>query len=468
MIVERVKELSSLGEIFAGDKKEDKMVNRIRKLFDKCDETRVIPIPVLNYSESHEIIGKSKIESAEYLPYSPNIDIEGKLVDSTEECKDSILRVKINNLFEIPRSYIKAVENNCLAVVFFTDKRSKFVIKSDPLLNLFPTAPPKIPGIIIPKSEEDRIESKLSIKANVSIRESAGYILECIKNSKYEKKIYITAHHDHWFKGEHDNLLSVSMLPELNSEKYELHLVSFTAEEAGALGYQSFSWSYGSRKYFEVQNKNMDILLNINLDNIDPCNLKIKAISSMPSIFEKYFNNIHYEPEIYSDGYTFIKNGIPSITFEGYYKGYHSTNDEVNPAEEECITNLLLTFNKILNDNTLEEIRYEKLRNEIMQNMSSIQAPLRTYLVNILDKLNDREIYETMLKLHGGILSMDGLATVKPFHKLVGIRYGKPVYIEGKPSLKISSTDKLYLSSIAKEFENEYMSKIYEVSKKFF
>ncbi|MCY0883974.1 MAG: M28 family peptidase [Acidianus infernus] len=470
MIIERVKELSSLGEIFAGDKIEEKIVNKIRKFFDKCDETRVIPIPVLNYSESHEIFGKNKIENSEYLPYSPSVDIEGKLTYSLDECKDSILGVKIENLFDIPRYYIKAEERNCVGIVFFTDKRRKFVIKSDPLLNLFPTPPPKIPGIIIPESEKNKIEDKLSIKASVNIKESTGYIIECIKNSKNDKKVYITAHHDHWFKGEHDNLLGVSLLPELKSEKYELHLVSFTAEEAGALGYQSFSWSYGSRKYFELQKKgfNDGILLNINLDNIDPCNLKIKAVPSISSVFEKYFNNsIIYEPEIYSDGYTFIKNGIPSVTLEGYYKEYHSIDDEIIPSEEVCISSLVLSINKILNDENVEQIRYDMLKNELMQFMSTTQAPMRTYLLNILDNLNNKEIYENLLKLYGGILPRDGLAIVKLFHKLTGIQYEKPVYVEGKPALKISSNDKLYLRSIAKEFEDEYMSKLYEISKKF-
>lgn len=468
MIVDRIKELSRFGEIIPGDKKERKLASYIKKMFEKCDEVNIFPITVLNYSENHEISGREKLD-AEYLPYSPSVDFQGKLTRSVNECNESRAIVfNINHLYEINKYYRLALIRNCGAIVFITDKKRKFVVKTIPYLNLHPNPPPPIPAIIVPQNEISKLENQISVKAKVSIKESTGYIIEAIKNSKTEKKIYITAHHDHFFQGEHDNLLAVSILPEFSSNNFELHLVSFTAEELGALGYPSFSWSYGSRQFTNKFLQELDnIILNINLDSIDPKKPITKTVPGLLTFLKELEINPNKEMEIYSDGYSFIKKGVPSITVEGQLINYHSSDDIVDPSEEIFITELINRINKLLASPNIQ-INLNEVRDEIVSETKHIPLSMKSALVNIIDNLN-YDIYKELLKLYGGILRIDkNFAQVELFHKIAGLANINGVtYLEGKPAIEISSFDEEYLKELRREFEQEYLDIIYKISEKF-
>lgn len=468
MFIERIKELSSFGEIIPGSKDEKKLVNVIKKLFEKCDEVNVFPIEVLSYSEDHEITGKEKLDAV-YLPYSPSIDFQGKITRSLKECNNNKAVVFIlNNLYEINKYYRLAIKYDCAAVIFVTDKKRKFVIKTPPYLNLYPNPPPPIPAIIIPQNELSKLENEIVIKANANIKTSTGYIVEAIKNSKNDRKVYITAHHDHFFRGEHDNLLAVSLLPEFKSDLFELHLVSFTAEELGSLGYSSFSWSYGSRKFTNELIKDFDnVVFNINLDNIDPTNPIAKATPGLVNFMKNFGFNVNGSVEIYSDGYSFIKKGIPSITIEGYIENYHSIDDMINLNEEKSIIDLIININKLLKTNNIQ-INLNEIKDEIFSEAKHFSANLRSALVNIVDNLN-YEVYREIIKIYGGILRMNNLyAEARLFHKLVALENLTDVtYIEGKPAIEISSLDNQYITEFKKEFEKEYITLLYEISEKF-
>jgi len=333
MIYERIKELSTLGEIVAGDQKERKLISKFEKMFSNIDDKKIIPIEVLNYSSETYIEGDKKIDAIS-LPYSPNIDFDGKIVRDFKSCTNAGILIILDNLYDINKFYMNALENNCQFIIFTLDNSlRKYVVKTPPLLNLSASFPPPIPAFYIRKKDLNYIKEKISIKSLARIKRTTGYILEIIKNAKKEDKVYISSHHDHWFTGEHDNLASLALFPEIESNIYELHLITFTAEESGALGFSSFSWSFGSRYYLDNIVKDLDnIVLNINLDNIDPFNPIVKISPGLFSLASKYFNT-KKEMEIYSDGYSFFKKGIPSLTIEGINPNYHSYNDIVNKDE---------------------------------------------------------------------------------------------------------------------------------------
>ncbi|AWR97280.1 M28 family peptidase [Acidianus sulfidivorans JP7] len=469
MIIDRIKELAKFGEVIPGDKTERKVISKIKGFFDQYDEINIIPIPVLNYSETHEISSNGLIDS-EYLPYSPSTDFEGEIIKDPKLCNENKALVSnISHIYEINKYYFLGNKYDCGALIFITDKKSKFVIKSPPYLNLLPTSPPKIPAIIISKKELSKIDNnKIVIKSKTNIRESTGYILEVIRNSKTEKKIFVTAHHDHFFNGEHDNLLSVSLLPEIKSNNYELHLISFTAEEMGSLGYSSFSWSYGSRYFINKCLKDTDnILLNINMDNINPKTPIIKYTPGLSNLFttnQYVYKNI---PEIYSDGYSFTKNGIPSLTIEGNNNNYHTIDDIIDLNEEKYINEIIDDINRVLSMENIS-ININEMKNEMIEIGKKLPVGLKSILINVIDNL-DYEVYSNILKLYGGILNFDNpFINVTLFHKLIGINNIKNyTYLEGSPSIEISSADNEFIKEMKKIFEAEYINLLYDISKKF-
>jgi Iap family predicted aminopeptidase len=468
MIYERIKELSSLGEIVAGDQKERKFISKFENMFQKIDEKRIIPIEVLNYTSNTCIEGERKLDAIS-LPYSPDIDFDGKIVRDFKECYNSGILINLNNIYDINRYYIKSLENQCQFIIFTLDNTlRKYVIKTPPLLNLSASLPPPIPAFYIRKEDLNNIKEKISVKNSSKIKRTTGYIFEVIKNSKKEDKVYISAHHDHWFSGEHDNLASLALFPEIESNIYELHLVTFTAEESGALGFSSFSWSFGSRYYLDNVVKNLEnIILNINLDNINPFNPTVKVSPGLSSFVSKYFN-VKKEIEIYSDGYSFFKKEIPSFTVEGINPDYHSDNDTVNKEEENEFRNLLNKINIMINNEI--SIDNSEIKDNLVTNMKNLPSPLRVNLVNITNEIFLKRKPTKIYNLFGGIYDLQNLyAEVKPFPLILGLniirKKRSKIFVEGRPSIELEPSDPEYYRRLLEQFIDYYTDNIYELSK---
>ncbi|WP_162582718.1 M28 family peptidase [Acidianus brierleyi] len=468
MIYERIKELSSMGEIVAGDQKERKLISKFEKMFSNIDDRKIVPIEVLNYSSETYMEGEKKIEAIS-LPYSPDIDFDGKIVRDFKSCNNSGILIILDNLYDINKFYIKALENQCQFIVFTLDNNlRKYVVKTPPFLNLSASIPPPIPAFYIRKNDLDYIREKISIKNLTKIKRTTGYIFEIIKNAKKDDKIYVSAHHDHWFTGEHDNLASLALFPEIESSIYELHLITFTAEEAGALGYSSFSWSFGSRYYLDNVVKNLDnIILNINLDNINPFSPVVKISPGLFTLSTKYFN-VKREIEIYSDGYSFFKKGIPSLTIEGINPNYHSDNDTVNKDEEKGFYDILHKINTILNTEIV--IDNLEIKENLVNIMENLPLPLRVNLVNITNNTFLDKKPTSIYKLYGGIYNFqERYAKVKPFPLILGLDSVRAntskVFIEGKPSMELRPVDKEYYAHLMEQFIDYYINSIHELSK---
>lgn len=491
VIFSRLKSLSDEGEIIAGSKEEEKIKNKIRKMLEPVsDEIRVTPIRVLNWREKEIIVeceGK-KIDAISF-PYSLSTDIEGNVTDNLSECNEKILKVNIANLFEINKHYINAVKANCKAVIFsLDDEKRRFVVKYGNMLNYGPCPPPPIPAIYVKSSDFNKIRGKCRILIESEINPYAtGYVIEGIANAKNETDvIHITAHHDHWLAGERDDLLAVSLLPEFKSNQYETHLISYTAEESGSIYFSTFSWSYGSRTFLSnLRSGNLDnILVNINLDNISEYEIIIKTVPGLKDLFSGLHTNVINVPEIYSDSYSYIRNGIPSINIGSENNPhYHGEFDKIDLNDSKMIDNINLIKNiisKIIN-NTIY-YNFNDMIEQVRNSMLYTHPPLRTYLVNLIDRLREKDIYvyRNLLKFYGGILNVEeNYANVKLFHKSYGIeemiKRKATMCIENfqcleKPKESSSTYYRYftyYLNGLKESISNEYTDQIYLLLKKF-
>jgi len=488
VLLQHLKTLSNYGEIITGSKNEIKLVREIRKMLeDNSDEIRQIPIRVLNWEQKELIFEcESKTIDAISLPYSLSTEVESDVADNFKECNGrKLMKIRIKNLYEINKLYIEAVENDCLGIIFsLNNEKKKFVIKYGDLLSHQPSYPPPIPAFYIKENDFPYIKGRCRISLKTDINPFAtGYIIEAIRNSKNENKIiHITAHHDHWFKGERDNLLAVALLREFRSNVYETHLISFTAEESGSLNFSTFSWSHGSREFLKNYKNTDDILLNINMDNISEESLILKAVPGLLELSRKYFKNVVESPEIYSDGYSYIKVGIPSITIESLGNiHYHGEYDVIENDKSNAFLNastILDIINRIINENI--EYKTREMKEELKKDLVELPAELKSYLVNVEDLLdkNYMEAYREIVKLYGGILELNQpYSTVELFHKIKGLKIARKndVCIEDLGCIKRLRNDEIfyrfylyYINELKESITTEYINKIYFVLKKFF
>ncbi|WP_338601129.1 M28 family peptidase [Sulfolobus tengchongensis] len=489
MLLERLKALSKYDEIITGSSAEIKIVREIKKILEeKSDEIRTTPIRVLNWEQKDLLFEcESKIIDALALPYSLSIDIEANIINNFQECNErSFIKIKIENLYEINKLYIKAVESKCAGIIFSLDnEKRKFVIKYGDLINYKPSYPPPIPAIYVRENDFINVKGKCRLLLKTDINPFAtGYIIEGIKNSKDENKvIHITAHHDHWFKGERDNLLAVALMPELYSNLYETHLITFTAEESGSVYFSTFSWSHGSREFLRNYNKDIhNIIMNINLDNISEEDIIIKALPGLSAFSKKYFSNIVTTPEIYSDGYSYVKRGIPSITIESLGNThYHGEYDIIDKGDNKALINaniIINSINRMINENI--EYKLEEMQEQLKEDMKSLPVKLKSYLVNTIDLLekNSIEMYRNILSFYGGVLSLDKpYAKVELFHKIRGLDEAKnskdTVCIEDLGCIRKLRNDEIYsryysyyINELKEIIVTEYIDKLYLLLKK--
>ena len=488
MIFENLKALSSYGEIIAGSKSEEKIKNKIKEILEESvDEIRIIPIRVLYWNQKDLLIecNGNKIEGVA-LPYSLPFDIEAKITDKIDNCNNKFIKIKLQKLYEIDKYYIQAVEHDCLGVIFSLDNEiRKYIIKYGELLSYKPSYPPPIPAFYVKLDDFSKIHEKCRILLQSEINPYAvGYIIEGIKNSKNEnKKIHVTAHHDHWFKGERQSLLPVSLLPELRSNIYEIHLISFTAENSGAPSFSTFSWSYGSRTFLQKNINNDQIFININIDKISEENIIIKTVPGLSQIVKTIYRNISIEPEIFTANYSYIKNGIPSINIGSIKNPHcHSNYDEISNENSKAIVNakeIGNLINKIVNNSI--EYNIHEMREYVKNLLKTLPPTIRSYVINLSDKLGSEnsDVYRDILKFYGGIFTFDNSSTsVYLFHKLKGLdhaKYSKRICIEDficLNNLKDNENYKRYyiyfINELKEAITAEYINNIYSILKKFF
>jgi Iap family predicted aminopeptidase len=456
-VIERVKELSRFGELVTGDKKERKIVDLIKKFFEErkdISEIKIHPQEVINWDERVSFIECGNRIEAIALPYSPRTDLETK----------NFKIIETDNLLKIPVYYARYHSYDTL-IFTIDDKMRKIVVKERPLLSNKPQYPPTVPAFFVRKRDINKIKGLTCRFYNDStLKISTGYSIEIIKPGKTEREsVYITTHHDHWFNGEHDNLLSVSILPEINSE-FETHMISFTAEESGCF-FSSFSWACGSKEF--VKNLRIgEIKLTISLDNISPANgVQAFVTPGYKTKLEGLFNDIISSPSIYTDSYRFLKKGIPTITFSSiHYNNYHSEDDIIQQSEEIFIEDFIKKVNTLLANTNLLNPNLTEFTESLKSEMLELPLELKEKLSVVIDE--PEKWYRKILTMMGGILYSNGEIKTVLFPSIVGIKeanYTDYLAIEDFRDFEsdmLNENSNLFLSRLMKEEISKILSEL--------
>ncbi len=410
-----INDLSRYGEIIAGDEKERKIVNKLKELFEdtKADQIIVTPINVVNWKEKYVKISCGNYEvPAIALVYSPSGTFNFKN-SSVIEFRSSFVQLNLD--------YNTAINKNTEGVIFTKDNiLRRFTLTYGVPLQHF-GLPPKVPAIYVRNMDIQKLNESCEITVETSINTQAiGYIIEARYNSRFENPIFITAHHDHFFNGDIDDLLGLALLsklPQLVSEnnKQELRLISFTAHESGSPFY-TFFWSYGAQAFIK----------NVNLANENPsaC-ISIDSLTKNFKIYGSPFMNSYTNNYLgRSDCYPFMKSGIISFAIGDFEYDYaHSEYDRISDKMDlSYVNNVIELLEKLISSvsgNFKNLLIYDKL----IEYQKELPLELKSYFTNIIDNIDKVEVYKELLKTSGIIAGTDiNEFYLEPFYRVTYLK----------------------------------------------
>ncbi len=407
MIVEVIKKLSSIGEVIAGSKEERRLVDLIKETFEGvADDVRVVPVDVLNWQEKS--VSVSCNAKALSLTYSPSGAGEAKVIE-------------VKSLFEIPKLYSQAIEEGVEAVAFTTNDGTlrRFVLKRSPFLQYY-GEPPPIPAVFLDRRPNDET---CYVEVETKFAPSVGYNVEAVRAGKTDELVYVTAHHDHFLSGEHDDLAGVALLPFIKNEKRTLKLVSLTAEESGCY-FDTLSWGCGARAYVSSLRDSPKFV--VDLDFLDPTSVLFVSPGLFKSAVGVVESRIPIErrPQAYTNSYAFLRKGIPTVTLspKEEVSYYHSNKDVVEPQEEELLERFVNVVSGLVDSLEFNE---SEILEDVRELLESLPLEVRLKLVMGLSPQQYLSSFRMVMKT--------GRARDRPFGEILGIveSFFDKVTIEG-------------------------------------
>ena len=390
MIVETIKELSKYGEVLPGSRKERQVTEKVREFLEEgSDEVTVIPTTVLAWEEKEVKVDCGVKAIA--LPYSKSG--EGK-----------IKVVRVRSLFDIPKAYMEAAREGAEIVAFTLNDRTlrRFVVKFGTLLQ-YSGAEPPVPALFM--SEDPGTECYGYVKTD--LREGTGYTIEATRNGKSDEFVVVSAHHDHFMSGEHDDLAGVALLRFIKSKERTIKLVSFTAEEMGCF-YDTLSWGCGARSYVNGLKEYPYFMIDIDFPDESSVLFLSPGLENVANITKL---KVELRPQAYTSSYAFLRKGIPTLTLSPLEERpyYHSNLDIVDLREEDYLNFFASEIEKIANRATIEES--EKV-NPIYREIRNV--PLEARLTTLF--LDLREVLKTYR-----MVMTSGRARYRVFGELIGM-----------------------------------------------
>ncbi|RLE53245.1 MAG: hypothetical protein DRJ33_01640 [Candidatus Methanomethylicota archaeon] len=414
-VLKAVEELVGIGEVVAGSNEECAIVERIVKELEEagcCVEK--IPVDVLTWLDrGASVVLSSGVEvNGLTIPYTLGGSVEGELVHipfsgvRKEYWRDVEGKVALVELFrdpdELKTIYLNAVEAGVEGLIVYDFEPSRLrriVVTSTHDYRFSHAQPPPKVAVFIKKEDGLKLVKELEkgvvrvrVESKVDVKESIGLTIEGILPSKSEdEEVIVSAHHDHWLTGVSDNLCGVALIVELAKKlcranlRRQVRVISFTAEESGALGFSPWYWIYGSRKYVErrLRDGSLDkVVAVVNLDMPTALPLTISASGvELKSFLEGLARrlNIRFVSELdtsYCDSYSFSKEGVAAVTLHSIRQLlhlYHTDADVLENVDVEALRQALnLAENAVLRlANEERPLNYDVYLTAIEEKLSS-------------------------------------------------------------------------------------------------
>ncbi len=471
-----------MAEAVTGSSSEASLAEKIaEELKPYTDHVRFFETPVDSWREENcTVEAGSTAAPCHAMPYTVSADVESNIVEAnyvgdrialTQPVEGRIVTIPFpQDPDDIKYVVLKLYEHGAVAVIFYDELPGRYrrmVLIGDEDYSHTHGSPSPIPAVSIMKEDYLKLRKlglgrvRIKIRAHVVHGAKGKTVIACI-NGRGEKEIHVTAHHDHWFYGFSDNMIGVELLLQLARRLKDwkgpnLVLISYTAEEFGAPYYTSWYWTWGSRYYMDILEKQGGIdgiIADINVDalytkpfmiNGNPALGKcIDAISSSrPAIYRGYDHTDF-------DSYTYTMHGIPALTMHNLFEMkhiYHTNLDDGREVGDHIITealNTLIDMTKcVARNKTSYERLMSRMREELPQPPNPEQAALIGRLEN-LDKLISNESTRIRLATRlastiSYIPSLDGVFYSEMFSDLRIIRelmasiekyYGKRIRVK--------------------------------------
>ncbi len=292
-----------LGEAIHGSEQERKVLEFIESV---VPSGRRLPVSTKRWEFSSKVIIEGREVNATVMPYSKG-RAKGRIGREIASFRFPDHPFKVKDLYNV------AKENGAEAVIFYDEGKTRRI-----------SVPGDIPAISLPFKPQGEAE----IDVNSSLNDSTSFIYEVTFEGKEEEYVAVSAHYDHWLSGFHDNIFSVSTLLSFRptTGKRGVKLIFFPSEEGPRC-------CTGSTQY-DVRNISSAVVL----DSLYPSRM---VFSSPPEMWDLAMNSsIKVKriemPTPFSDGWTFLSKGVPSITLynDDMIPVYHSDADLPLPEDE--------------------------------------------------------------------------------------------------------------------------------------
>jgi Iap family predicted aminopeptidase len=364
-LTDTLRMLTSVGEVVSGSDAERRIVDIVKNMFSSIDlDVRVMEVPVDSWCDLGATVRVGGFEfNALTIPPTLSSSVDGRIVHVKDplglkwpDVSNSIALCELpQDPDELKTVYLRAYDFGAEAVIVYDNAPGRFrriVVSSVWDFRRKPCPPPPIPCVHIRREDGFKILNlvgrglvKASILSRSYISGSTGYNVEAIVPGSRDDYVVVCGHHDHWLTGVSDNLTSLYLLREVGGRlrnarmTYTIKLLSFTAEEFGAPGFQAWYWAYGSRYYAENIRRSgglNDVIAVVNVDAFTSYPLVLAGTPEIRGLASSIADclGVKYELELdssYCDSYSFSSLGIPAITIHSLPRilGYYHTDADV-------------------------------------------------------------------------------------------------------------------------------------------
>ncbi len=295
------RELYTGFEVNSGSLSEVREVERIKGLIESYLKVKVrtLEVPLLTWRLKHLSLDP-KPEVAATAPYVESSTVEALWFkvegDATKprawrgfpEGRVAIVS-EPSNPDDIKFAAIQAAEAGASALIVESRVAPRIIVTNGYTgFNYNVGAPTPIPVVVVENGYSSKLalHSKVSVSIDANTIEGYGYTMEAEVTGSSEDFFIVGAHHDRWYGGFSDNVIGLAQAivtaKILGEHGLSVKLLSFTAEEYGALGYASWYWAWGSR-FYSKQLRESRVLERVALHiNYDMASISPLRVSGSP------------------------------------------------------------------------------------------------------------------------------------------------------------------------------------------